>query len=361
MLRSPRKQSVSNPVAALLQANAAAFRSTGLPAHLRWGTLLVCILVVLRAGAPVQAEAPADTSVRLQETTIARFTPLPEAAGIIGHMDPFVQSMSPLDRRFRLSAKGPVEAAEYLDFAKQQVLAWTEADMERLRPALQRLASRLEGLRPLWPPVVELIKTTGREEQGAPHCRGNAIVLPEPSLRGDDASLQRLLAHELFHILSRQEPARRARLYAILGFSTCDPIALPATLAARKITNPDAPAIDCVLPIQEEGITRQVSPVLLARKDQYESLERVSLFAEMQFRLLVVEKVEDHTVVANPRDPRLLDPAQCPDFHRQIGRNTGYIIHPEETLADNFVHLVFGTADLPDPWIVERLGEQLRR
>jgi hypothetical protein len=136
---------------------------------------------------------------------------------------------------------------------------------------------------------------------------------------------------------------------------------LPATLAARKITNPDAPAIDCVLSIQEEGITRQVSPVLLARKDQYESLERVSLFAEMQFRLLVVEKVEDHTVVANPRDPRLLDPAQCPDFHRQIGRNTGYIIHPEETLADNFVHLVFGTADLPDPWIVERLGEQLRR
>ncbi len=354
MLYSPRKMSVTNLTAALPRANAAAFRWTDLPVHLRRRTLL-------RAGAPVQAERPADTSVRLQETTIARFTPLPEAAGIIGHMDPFVQSMSPLDRRFRLSAKGPVEAAEYLDFAKQQVLAWTEADTERLRPALQRLASQLERLRPLWPPVVELIKTTGREEQGAPHCRGNAIVLPEPSLRGDDASLQRLLAHELFHILSRQDPARRSRLYAILGFSTCEPIALPGALAARKITNPDAPAIDCVLSIQEDGIMRRVSPVLLARKDQYDSLEGLSLFAEMQFRLLVVEREEERTVVANPSAPRLLDPAQCPDFHRQIGRNTGYIIHPEETLADNFVHLVFGTADLPDPWIVEQLGNQLGR
>ena len=33
-------------------------------------------------------------------------------------------------------------------------------------------------------------------------------------------------------------------------------------------------------------------------------------------------------------EPVLLDPANVPDFHEQIGRNTKYIIHPEEVLAD---------------------------
>ena len=36
------------------------------------------------------------------------------------------------------------------------------------------------------------------------------------------------------------------------------------------------------------------------------------------------------------RQPVLLDPEDLPDYHRRIGRNTNYIIHPDEILADNF-------------------------
>ena len=324
-------------------------------------TFVIAIVACLVASRQARADLPEPVSVPLQQNTIARFTPLSEAAGIIGHMDEFVQSMSPLDRRFRLSSSQPVDTSEYLKFARQQVLPWTDDDVRVLRPALQQLAGRLEPLQSLGPPVVELVKTSGREEQGAPHCRGNAIVLPERALRGDQAALERLLAHELFHILSRQEPQRRARLYAILGFQTCQPIRLPTTLAARKITNPDAPVVDCVLSVEVDGKRQLVSPVLVTREARYDSLEGKSLFAEMQFRLVVVRQEAGQFVVANEDQPTCIDPSQCVDFHRQIGRNTGYIIHPEETLADNFVHLLFGTRDLPDPWIVERLGEQLKR
>lgn len=48
----------------------------------------------------------------------------------------------------------------------------------------------------------------------------------------------------------------------------------------------------------------------------------------------------------------LLDPNEVADFHAQIGRNTKYIIHPDEVLADNFVHLVLGDEKLASPEIV---------
>jgi hypothetical protein len=43
----------------------------------------------------------------------------------------------------------------------------------------------------------------------------------------------------------------------------------------------------------------------------------------------------------------------------RIGRNTEYIIHPEEILADNFVLLVNG-AKAPSPEILQKLDAVLR-
>ena len=75
-----------------------------------------------------------------------------------------------------------------------------------------------------------MIKTTGREEGNAAYCRGKAIVLPASKLQLPPNRLQRLLMHELFHLLSRQDPQLRKQLYGIVGFTPCDPIALPASM-----------------------------------------------------------------------------------------------------------------------------------
>ena len=40
-----------------------------------------------------------------------------------------------------------------------------------------------------------------------------------------------------------------------------------------------------------------------------------------------------------------LDVEDLKDFHRQIGPNTGYIIHPDEILADNFAFLALSKED----------------
>jgi hypothetical protein len=45
----------------------------------------------------------------------------------------------------------------------------------------------------------------------------------------------------------------------------------------------------------------------------------------------------------------------------QIGRNTDYVIHPEEILASNFELLVTGAEGAPSPQVLERIREELTR
>ena len=59
--------------------------------------------------------------------------------------------------------------------------------------------------------------------------------------------------------------------------------------------------------------------------------------------------------------PLLLDSKEVPDFGKQIGENTGYVIHPEEVLADNFVLLVTGVKKVKTPRILTDLRKILER
>ena len=81
----------------------------------------------------------------------------------------------------------------------------------------------------------------------------------------------------------------------------------------------------------------------------------------MTFRLLAVRKNGGTWVpVIEKGQPKLLDPAKTPSYKEQIGSNTGYIIHPDEIMADNFVHLVQRTKELKTPGIVKELDSILR-
>jgi hypothetical protein len=57
--------------------------------------------------------------------------------------------------------------------------------------------------------------------------------------------------------------------------------------------------------------------------------------------------------------PLLLAPEEADGFMEQIGRNTGYIIHPDEVLADNFVIMVQGRKQVPSPETLARIRAAL--
>ena len=58
-------------------------------------------------------------------------------------------------------------------------------------------------------------------------------------------------------------------------------------------------------------------------------------------------------------EPELFSPEELSGFFEQVGRNTEYIIHPEEILAENFALLILGKQNLPSPEIVEKMRRVL--
>ena len=57
--------------------------------------------------------------------------------------------------------------------------------------------------------------------------------------------------------------------------------------------------------------------------------------------------------------PRLVEVKQVTGFYEQVGRNTQYIIHPEEILADNFADLVLQDRPVPSPEILKKMQDVL--
>jgi hypothetical protein len=212
------------------------------------------------------------------------------------------------------------------------------------------------------PSVVTFVKTTGLEEGRAAYCRGASVILPENVLGEQSDQLRTTVYHELFHVFSSHHPELRARLYAIVGFEPGPEIALPPDLARRRLTNPDAPRLDAFIRVRVDGKSTPVTPLLLGKSDLYDEKVGGPFFRQMDFRLLVLEESGRGMVPARSAAgaPRLLPPQDAPDYVERVGRNTEYIIHPEEILADNFVLLVDG-AKVPSPAILEKLGAVLGR
>ena len=209
-----------------------------------------------------------------------------------------------------------------------------------------------------FPEKMLIIKTTGKEEGGAAYTRANAIVLPQDFLKAPVARIQETISHELFHIMSRANPGLRERLYAAIGFAKCDEVEFPSEMKLRKITNPDAPKNDYCIRVKVTGKEQWAIPILFSSAEKYSVDRGGEFFNYLQFRLLLVERPNDGYKVTPMFDgpkPMLMDIQQVSGFFEQVGKNTEYIIHPEEILADNFASLVLGQRNLPSPDVVEKI------
>jgi alpha-L-fucosidase len=290
-----------------------------------------------------------------------RTASLEEERRILGARDGFVASLSPFDRAVRVGTPGPVSEEEFLAFAAREALPWEEPERARLEGLLASLEKKARALKLVLLQEVLLIKTSGREEAQAAYTRANAIVLPRNKLGAGDGELEPLLAHELFHVLSRARPELRKPLYKLLGFEPTGKIELPEAISDLKITNPDAPTIEWSVEVESDGKPLLVTPVLFS-SGSFDPRKGGDLFKYLTFRLMAIE---DRNGRAAPRlsegKPILLDPEKTPSYKKKVGLNSGYLIHPEEVLADNFVLLLFPRKPPPHPEILSEMQKVLSR
>jgi len=304
------------------------------------------------------SQAALHAQLKLDQNTTITFASVAEGQKILTTRDDFVERLSPFDRSARLKTDKIVSESKYLKFVGKNILQWDDSEKRKMNSALQGIKKNLVALSLPLPDKVLIIKTTGKEEGGAAYTRANAIVFPQSKLSAPIGDLQKTICHELFHIISRKNPILREKFYTAIGFSKCHEVEFPPELKPRKITNPDAPRNDHTIQVEISGDTQWAIPILFSDREKYDTTRGGEFFNYLQFKLLLVERPNNGLVVkpmAKDRKPILVDVGQVSGFFEQVGKNTGYIIHPEEILADNFALLAMGESDLPSPKIVEKI------
>jgi SagB-type dehydrogenase family enzyme len=299
--------------------------------------------------------------VRINENTIIEFATVKQGRNILGAKDDYSEKLSRFDLTAKMQTDKPVTRQDYLANAADSVVSWTDEEKKNLEPALEQIKSDLSFLKWQFPQTVYLIKTTGKEEGGMSYTRGNGVVLHGG--RGGGRA-KGLITHELFHVLSRHNPEMRDQLYATIGFKKCNDIVIPEPLSQIMISNPDAPKNQHYIEVTYEGKKVCAVPILFSNRPKYDVNEGGSFSMYMKSKLLIVQEDandKQFKPVLKAGEPLLVDRNDVNGFYEQVGRNTGYLIHPEEAMASNFAILAEGRSDVPSPEILEKMRAVLTK
>jgi hypothetical protein len=233
---------------------------------------------------------------------------------------------------------------EYVSFLKGDVVSFDDADIKFLTGILEKMYRTVAEVNPaIFPDTLRLIKTKGRHYgDGVWYTRENCIVIPANELSTRKTNpFTATMYHELFHIYSRLNPEKSAALYKLIGFEPVGytNLVLPSTLSERVLFNPDGVNFaQKIALMQEDKSVKHAVPIIYANHVGYKEGNN-EFFGYLEFNLFeVVAQEGGKWMVKVGQDgfSSTLSIDSQPDFFRQIKDNTGYIIHPDEVLADNF-------------------------
>lgn len=286
-----------------------------------------------------------------------RFATIEQGRALLGADDDWIAATGAFQRAATLGVTTPVSREQLRTFCADAVLAWTPALETRWRGAIATLAPRVAELRLPLPPEVLLIHSNGRDAANAPYTRANAVVLPQGALPDDGRADTFVLAHELFHVVSRHAPALATSLYALIGFEPTGALQWPAEWVELRIANPDATHDRHLMRTTISGRAVALMPLLVARRTDLKPGE--TFFDVLDVRLLEVTPGDATLPVRQDGRPVWHEPETVPDYLARLGGNTGYIFHPEETIADN-VALLLVKRTARNPALLKRIEAVLR-
>jgi hypothetical protein len=302
----------------------------------------------------------AEQSIQLNAEVKIVWATKSEAALLLATPDTFTKQLSPFDRAVRMKRNENHSEREFLSYVSQQALEWKQTEVDWFSEAIKRIQPKLTSLSLPLPEQILLIKTTGQDEP-APYTRQNAIILPKnvvASARKPDG----LLAHELFHVLSRNAPpALRSKLYGILGFAPSGEVKLPRSLQSRRITNPDSPRYDHSIQVTHQDQEKAVIPILLSKTSDFDPSADKPFFSYLEQGLLVVKRQSEQWIPELAEGlPIVLKFDEVEGFYEQIGGKRYSVFQPEEILARHFTSLIMATEAPEDEPIVSGLKRHLR-
>lgn len=236
----------------------------------------------------------------------------------------------------------------YVAFLKTDVVSFDYAESKFVAEVIEKAFRTVQAVAPgIFPDTLRLIKTKGTHYgDGVWYTRENDIIIPANELAaGKTNAFTTTIYHELFHVYSRLNPAKSAQLYQLIGFTGIglDKLRMPAALAERVLYNPDGVDFAQKITLQQaDGSKMEAIPVIYSKHLGLQEGQN-EFFGYVEFNLFPITANTDGSWQVGVKDDGFSSPLQMdsqPDFFRQIKDNTGYIIHPDEVLADNFSFLM---------------------
>ena len=266
-----------------------------------------------------------------------RFASKDEGKAMLIENKAYYDGFSQNDLDYRMQKKDAT-MDEYLAFAKEQVADFTDEEKELIDSCFEYMNKTLAQNGYTLPETDEivLIKTTMEEESGAGgYTHGtriflNADLLNEAVSAEEDEKaewfeyLKEIMWHELFHCLTRCNPDFRAKTYALINFTIRDEdFALPESVSEYHISNPDVEHHNSFATFRING--QDVDCFVDSITTKHFEKEGESFFDYFTTALIPVDGTDIYYT-----------PEQAENFDEVFGKNTDYVIDPEECMADNF-------------------------
>ena len=225
---------------------------------------VITLLTILSISCAHEAKNQSSSN-STSDSIVPTFLKQEEAALLLQKEDEHIRRWSSFDLA---SHTVGIEGGEqgYLQFAGAQTRNWNDEETALLQKSSQSINQiiREKELKLPFPEEVRLIKSTIKEEGGAGgYTRDTYIVLIDRLLEHPEY-VTKLLAHEAFHVLTRNNPDFRKKMYSIIGFNILPKeIEFPEELKERFISNPDVIRHDSYATFTINGEKKDIQPDLM--------------------------------------------------------------------------------------------------
>lgn len=321
----------------------------------KWIVVIMSFLLVL-SGCQASVKDSQTDSTQLSY----RYASKTEGQELLLSNTEYYDRFSQNDLDYKMQKKNAT-MEEYQAFSKEQVQGFSKEEKKYLDSCFKKIEKIVSKNGYVLPDLDEivLIKTTMKEECGAAaYTHGTQIYIQgaviDLCMLGDDDYMVTLLSHELFHCLTRCNPDFRKDMYKIIHFTVVEnDYPIPASVFEYHITNPDVEHHNSYATFRINGedidcFTDFVTTKHFEKKgDQFFDVGTTALIP-----------IDGSNVYYTPKDAE--------NFDEIFGKNTDYVIDPEECMADNFSFVIsFGTKGqngdgYKNPEIIESIIEYLK-
>lgn len=179
------------------------------------------------------------------------------------------------------------------------------------------------------------------------------------------AITEMLVWHEVWHVISRNNPDLRRKMYALIGFKVLDEeIDIPDEVRKHILCNPDVERHDSYATFTINGKPTDCMLMLYAKEDEYQKGKDLnSYLASPEGYWLLALDSQTHKPYRDESGKWVVyNCTEASDFEEIMSNgNTTYCDDPEECMADNFTSAIMNDPEVPNQKLLQDIRTLLQK